>query len=265
MSWRSNRRVRPRQKSVGRPMRQQQQQQQQSGPITDEQIGMHVRVLRYHEIRLGNIEKQLSDISRKLSNLGKNDKINTPLSSKNNIKAPVEDLKTILSVLAQEVSSSNKMIQKFITGAPVVEQEKTDEKKKTLDNKVDSQPIVNKTETMEWRYAYARLARCGIRPTEERVEAMMETIQEETDSLFSNEKSIEKVVEKNVEEKITNDILSNTKAVVKVKEESEDEANEDEPSETVDISTTKDIGYVPVHVMKKKKKRGRPKKKHNAK
>ena len=34
----------------------------------------------------------------------------------------------------------------------------------------------------------------------------------------------------------------------------------DEDVETVDISTSKDIGYVPVHVVVKKK-RGRPKKK----
>ena len=44
---------------------------QNNAELSAEQIGMHVRVLRYHEIRLGNIEKQLSTISRQLHNLGK--------------------------------------------------------------------------------------------------------------------------------------------------------------------------------------------------
>ena len=35
-------------------------------PEETDQIGMHVRVLRYHEIRLGNIEKQLATLSRQL-------------------------------------------------------------------------------------------------------------------------------------------------------------------------------------------------------
>ena len=46
------------------------------------QIGMHVRVLRYHEIRLGNIEKQLAKLSRQISSSSSSIKQGTNVKNK---------------------------------------------------------------------------------------------------------------------------------------------------------------------------------------
>lgn len=255
-----------------------------------DQIGMHVRVLRYHEIRLGNIEKQLASISRQLNNLGRNNNVTktNPVNvnakrsnkvSKNNSNETVSQLQNVLQNLAQEVASSNKMIKQFITGDSV---EFKKEKPETVEV-VKEVPKVDERETMEWKLAKARLVRCGIRATDERIRDMVKTMKEEIDlvtDILDNhtnnlEKSVEKAVEETiiveaqqekqeeqavvVEETVNSEKNSHNANQNKSDNESESESENGE-EETIDISTTNDIGYVPVHVVVKKK-RGRPKKK----
>ena len=61
MAWRNTaRRTRQRNTLVNSQQWTNTQQSPEMMAPPSEVIGMHVRVLRYHEIRLGNIEKQLS-------------------------------------------------------------------------------------------------------------------------------------------------------------------------------------------------------------
>jgi hypothetical protein len=238
-----------------------------------DQFGMHVRVLRYHEIRLGNIEKQLSTISRQLHNLGKPESQkesikNSSLSTPNNTldDGAVGQLEDVLRNLAEEVSSSNKMIKQFITGDKVAY--KPIELKKTK-----QKPVIEKNEkdTIEWKLAKSRLMRCGIRATDERIRDMVKTMHEEVSLVndivdFKNEENIKDNLEVSVNEAVEETI--NEKKKIK-KEQLETiktiESDDEEEEETIDISTSKDIGFVPVHVVIRKKKPRKPKKKNNAK
>ena len=133
--------------------------------------------------------------------------------------------------------------------------------------------LVNEKDTIEWKLAKSRLMRCGIRATDERIRDMVKTMQEEVSLVndivdFKNEENIKDNLEVSVIEAVEETI--NEKKAIKKEQletiktiESDDDSEEEE--ETVDISTSKDIGYVPVHVVIRKKKRGRPKKKNNAK
>jgi len=237
-------------------------------PQDSEQIGMHVRVLRYHEIRLGNIEKQLAKLSRQLSS---SEQYSTTTSVMKNTgqqsgkKETVNQLQGVLKNLAEEVASSNKMIKQFITG------DKINYKEAELKDRISNIPTVTKEidekDTMEWKLAKSRLIRCGIRATDERIRDMVSTMKEEVDlvaDIIDNhtvnlEETIEKAVKKTVvtEEKFEND--SDEKESLEDVALS-DSSEENSEEETVDISTSSDIGYVPVHVVVKKK-RGRPKKK----
>jgi hypothetical protein len=272
MSWRTSvRRTRERSRNTlvnGQQWGAQQQHETTSAPA--EVIGMHVRVLRYHEIRLGNIEKQLSNLSKQLSNLGKNPKIQRPTSSGGASDNTVDQLQDILMNLAAEVSSSNKIIKQFITGdkteyREVPVQEKTEANKITDESKIPV--VIAEKETMEWKLAKTRLISCGIRAPDDRIRDMMKTMQEEMVLLATETVTSVVPVEtieiiKNVEEKESleeTSIIENIICVPNLKG-SIDSSDE----ETIDISTTTDIGYVPVHVVVKKKKRGRPKKKINA-
>ena len=233
------------------------------------QIGMHVRVLRYHEIRLGNIEKQLAKLSRQISSSSSSIKQGTNVKNKFDAvpqnTGKVNQLQDVLKNLAEEVASSNKMIKQFITG------DKVGFKKTELKTRQPAKTIIeekiDETQTMEWKIARARLVRCGMRATDERIRDMVSTMKEEidlvTDILENHTEDLEKSVEEAVvetEEKNTEDQIKENQSEedIKSNDSSEDESEE----ETVDISTSTDIGYVPVHVVVKKK-RGRPKKKKN--
>lgn len=237
-------------------------------PNDSNQIGMHVRVLRYHEIRLGNIEKQLAKLSRQLSSFPSSVKQRTNVKNKSDTAAentgPVNQLQGVLKNLAEEVASSNKMIKQFITGDNIGFKKaelKTREIEKTIIAKK-----IDETQTMEWKIARARLVRCGMRATDERIRDMVSTMKEEidlvTDILENHTENLEKEVEEAVvkTEKNTEIQIKENHSEEDIK--STDTSEDDSEEETVDISTSADIGYVPVHVVVKKK-RGRPKKKKN--
>ena len=142
-------------------------------------------------------------------------------------------------------------------------------KKEKLNNSESIEPKIekkiNERETMEWKLAKARLVRCGIRATDERIRDMVLTMTEEVnlvaDILENHTENLEKSVEKAVIETV--ETVSNNESQPEERETLENVVLSDtseEEEETVDISTSKDIGYVPVHVVVKKK-RGRPKKK----
>ena len=289
-----------------------------------EQISMHVRVLRYHEIRLGNIEKQLSNIARQLSNLGSpvsnvSNKKNSSSTNvaRNNKNETVTQLQDILKNLAQEVSTSNKMIKDFITGgntntsvasnsAIVSKVSNTSGNKKvsamdSLKNisykKVDvkSSPV-EKHRSREYKLAKSRLEACGISATEERIQDMVLTMREEAglvnDIVINRQEKIERdthVLEETIVNIVDSSNNSDTEEQEEEKVESYDLAksvndgtvvldidvsnnevssvniSSDEELETVNVSTTDDIGYVPVHVVVgKKKKKKKSKKKNNA-
>ena len=237
-------------------------------PQDSEQIGMHVRVLRYHEIRLGNIEKQLAKLSRQLSSSAQHPTTTSVMKNtgkQSEKKETVNQLQGVLKNLAEEVASSNKMIKQFITG------DKINYKEAELTDRISNIPTVTKEidekDTMEWKLAKSRLIRCGIRATDERIRDMVSTMKEEVDlvaDIIDNhtvnlEETIEKAVKKTVVTEEKSESHSDEKESledVALSDSSEDNSEE----ETVDISTSSDIGYVPVHVVVKKK-RGRPKKK----
>ncbi len=237
-------------------------------PQDSEQIGMHVRVLRYHEIRLGNIEKQLAKLSRQLSSSAQHPTTTSVMKNtgkQSEKKETVNQLQGVLKNLAEEVASSNKMIKQFITG------DKINYKEAELKDRISNIPTVTKEidekDTMEWKLAKSRLIRCGIRATDERIRDMVSTMKEEVDlvaDIIDNhtvnlEETIEKAVKKTVVTEEKSESHSDEKESledVALSDSSEDNSEE----ETVDISTSSDIGYVPVHVVVKKK-RGRPKKK----
>ena len=237
-------------------------------PQDSEQIGMHVRVLRYHEIRLGNIEKQLAKLSRQLSSSAQHPTTTSVMKNtgkQSEKKETVNQLQGVLKNLAEEVASSNKMIKQFITG------DKINYKEAELKDRISNIPTVTKEidekDTMEWKLAKSRLIRCGIRATDERIRDMVSTMKEEVDlvaDIIDNhtvnlEETIEKAVKKTVVTEEKSESHSDEKESLEDVALS-DSSEENSEEETVDISTSSDIGYVPVHVVVKKK-RGRPKKK----
>ena len=241
-------------------------------PQESDQIGMHVRVLRYHEIRLGNIEKQLANLSRQLSNIGTNsNRKGTSIAKKTVIKPDssetVNQLQGVLKSLAEEVASSNKMIKQFITGDKVGFTEAVLKNREPVQLKKEKQ--IDECDTLEWKLAKSRLVRCGIRASDERIRDMVLAMKEEVelvaDILENHTEKLEKSVEKAVIEKVETVIETENQSDEKKSLENmvlSDDATEDTSGEdeTVNISTSNDIGYVPVHVVVKKK-RGRPKKK----
>ena len=215
MAWRSavrRTRQRPRNTMINRNTlvnSQSWQNNQTDEEPSADQFGMHVRVLRYHEIRLGNIEKQLSTISRQLHNLGKSElqkesKKNSSSTVTNNtlVDGAVGQLEDVLRSLAEEVSSSNKMIKQFITGDKVAY--KPIELKETK-----QKPVIEKNEkdTIEWKLAKSRLMRCGIRATDDRIRDMVKTMHEEVSLVndivdFKNEENIKDNLEVSVIEAV---------------------------------------------------------------
>ena len=144
-------------------------------------------------------------------------------------------------------------------------------KEAELKDRISNIPTVTKEidekDTMEWKLAKSRLIRCGIRATDERIRDMVSTMKEEVDlvaDIIDNhtvnlEETIEKAVKKTVVTEEKSESHSDEKESLEDVALS-DSSEENSEEETVDISTSSDIGYVPVHVVVKKK-RGRPKKK----
>jgi len=239
-------------------------------PDESNQIGMHVRVLRYHEIRLGNIEKQLAKLSRQLSSLPSSITQKTNVMNKAGAvvtenTGTVNQLQGVLKNLAEEVASSNKMIKQFITGDKIG-YKKTELTTRKLEKAVIEKKI-DERETIEWKIAKTRLVRCGMRATDERIRDMVSTMKDEMDLVTDILENHTENLEKSVEEAVVETVEKDTKVQIKESQSDEevksnDTSEDDSEEETIDISTSTDIGYVPVHVVVKKKK-GRPRKKKN--
>ncbi len=247
-------------------------------------------VLRFHEARLGKIEKHLINTNKQLQNLitvykgdGKNN-INKKVSSNNNVnnvdKQSFSLLKTMMENLTNQVVTSQSFMKEIkdvvsnIKNTPaVVKKEKKEEKKPKTDDYYTNHKLLE----LERDIAKAQLISIGMEPTLDRVDEYVERMRRDRKRFLNNEDSKkEEVIEgETVETQVdTEESDSGEEVVVENNDDVEfnnvvlDEsvlAQNIDNIEIVKEEVKEEVSFavekIPV-VIKPRKKRGRPKKKH---
>tara|TARA_A200000159_G_scaffold153077_1_gene164660 strand:+ start:4142 stop:4951 length:810 start_codon:yes stop_codon:yes gene_type:complete len=248
-------------------------------------------VLRFHEARLGKIEKHLINTNKQLQNLitvykgdGKNN-INKKVSSNNNVnnvdKQSFSLLKTMMENLTNQVVTSQTFMKEIkdvvsnIKHTPsVVKKEKKEEKKPKTDDYYTNHKLLE----LERDIAKAQLISIGMEPTLDRVDEYVDRMRRDRKRFLKSEDSKKKVEE--VEDVTVDNQLeideSDSGEEVELENNDEEEFNNVVLDESVlaqnieNIEIVKEqvkeevsfaVEKIPV-VIKPRKKRGRPKKKH---
>lgn len=247
-------------------------------------------VLRFHEARLGKIEKHLINTNKQLQNLitvykgdGKNN-INKKVSSNNNVnnvdKQSFSLLKTMMENLTNQVVTSQSFMKEIkdvvsnIKNTPVaVKKEKKEEKKPKTDDYYTNHKLLE----LERDIAKAQLISIGMEPTLDRVDEYVERMRRDRKRFLNNEDSKkEEVIEDETVETQVDTEESDSGEEVEVENNDDVEFNNVVLDESVlaqnidNIEIVKEevkeevsfaVEKIPV-VIKPRKKRGRPKKKH---
>jgi len=249
-------------------------------------------VLRFHEARLGKIEKHLITTNKQLQNLisvykgGQKNNTNKKVSPNNTVngvdKQSFSLLKTMMENLTNQVVTSQSFMKEIkdvvsnIKNTPaVVKKEKKEEKKPKTDDYYTNHKLLE----LERDIAKAQLISIGMEPTLDRVDEYVERMRRDRKRFLNSEdsKKKEEVVEdETVETQVeTEESDSEEELVVEnnnddyqfdnvVLDESVLAQNIDNieiVKEEVKEEVTYAVEKIPV-VIKPRKKRGRPKKKH---
>ena len=248
-------------------------------------------VLRFHEARLGKIEKHLITTNKQLQNSilvynrDKKNNANKKVSPNNTVngvdKQSFSLLKTMMENLTNQVVTSQSFMKEIkdvvsnIKNTPVaVKKEKKEEKKPKTDDYYTNHKLLE----LERDIAKAQLISIGMEPTLDRVDEYVERMRRDRKRFLNSEdsKKKEEVVENETNNQVeTDESDSEEELVVEnnnddyqfdnvVLDESVLAQNIDNieiVKEEVKEEVTYAVEKIPV-VIKPRKKRGRPKKKH---
>ena len=247
-------------------------------------------VLRFHEARLGKIEKHLITTNKQLQNLisvykgNQKNNTNKKVSSNNTVngvdKQSFSLLKTMMENLTNQVVTSQSFMKEIkdvvsnIKNTPaVVKKEKKGEKKPKTDDYYTNHKLLE----LERDIAKAQLISIGMEPTLDRVDEYVERMRRDRKRFLNNEdsKKKEEVEDETVENQFdTEESDSGEEVVVENNDDLEinnvvlDEsilAQNIDNIEIVKEEVKEEVSFavekIPV-VIKPRKKRGRPKKKH---
>ena len=251
-------------------------------------------VLRFHEARLGKIEKHLITTNKQLQNLisvykgNQKNNTNKQVSSNNTVngvdKQSFSLLKTMMENLTNQVVTSQSFMKEIkdvvsnIKNTPaVVKKEKKEEKKPKTDDYYTNHKLLE----LERDIAKAQLISIGMEPTLDRVDEYVERMRRDRKRFLNNEDSKKKEeVEDEEEEEIVNNQVeteeSDSGEEVVIENNNDGEFNNVVLDESIlaqnidNIEIVKEevkeevsfaVEKIPV-VIKPRKKRGRPKKKH---
>ena len=255
-------------------------------------------VLRFHEARLGKIEKHLTTTNKQLQNLisvfkNENNKGNKKISSNKtfNDSADKESfslLKTMMENLTNQVVTSQAFMKEIkdvvsnIKNTPVVvKKEKKEEKKPKTDDYYTNHKLLE----LERDIAKAQLISIGMEPTLDRIDEYVERMRRDRKRFLNKEDTKKK--EEAVHNESVNEVTVDNKLEIEECDSGEDEKveveNTDEEEfnnvvldesvlaqnieniEIVKEEVKEEVSFavekIPV-VIKPRKKRGRPKKKH---
>ena len=248
-------------------------------------------VLRFHEARLGKIEKHLITTNKQLQNLisvykgNQKNNTNKKVSSNNTVngvdKQSFSLLKTMMENLTNQVVTSQSFMKEIkdvvsnIKNTPVVvKKEKKEEKKPKTDDYYTNHKLLE----LERDIAKAQLISIGMEPTLDRVDEYVDRMRRDRKRFLKSEDSKKKVEE--VEDVTVDNQLeideSDSGEEVELENNDEKEFNNVVLDESVlaqnieNIEIVKEevkeevsfaVEKIPV-VIKPRKKRGRPKKKH---
>ena len=247
-------------------------------------------VLRFHEARLGKIEKHLITTNKQLQNLisvykgDKKNNANKKVSPNNTVngvdKQSFSLLKTMMENLTNQVVTSQSFMKEIkdvvsnIKNTPVaVKKEKKEEKKPKTDDYYTNHKLLE----LERDIAKAQLISIGMEPTLDRVDEYVERMRRDRKRFLNNEDSKkEEVIEGETVETQVDTEESDSGEEVEVENNDDVEFNNVVLDESVlaqnidNIEIVKEevkeevsfaVEKIPV-VIKPRKKRGRPKKKH---
>lgn len=247
-------------------------------------------VLRFHEARLGKIEKHLITTNKQLQNLisvykgDQKSKTNKKVSQNNTVngvdKQSFSLLKTMMENLTNQVVTSQSFMKEIkdvvsnIKNTPaVVKKEKKEEKKQKTDDYYTNHKLLE----LERDIAKAQLISIGMEPTLDRVDEYVERMRRDRKRFLNSEDSKKKEVveDETVENQVdTEESDSGEEVVVENNDDVEfnnvvlDEsvlAQNIDNIEIVKEEVKEEVSFavekIPV-VIKPRKKRGRPKKKH---
>jgi len=248
-------------------------------------------VLRFHEARLGKIEKHLITTNKQLQNLisvykgDQKNNTNKKVSPNNTVngvdKQSFSLLKTMMENLTNQVVTSQTFMKEIkdvvsnIKNTPaVVKKEKKEEKKPKTDDYYTNHKLLE----LERDIAKAQLISIGMEPTLDRVDEYVERMRRDRKRFLNSEdsKKKEEVVEDETMETQVDTEESDSGEEVAVENNDDVEFNNVVLDESVlaqnidNIEIVKEevkeevsfaVEKIPV-VIKPRKKRGRPKKKH---
>ena len=247
-------------------------------------------VLRFHEARLGKIEKHLITTNKQLQNLisvykgDQKNNTNKKVSPNNTVngvdKQSFSLLKTMMENLTNQVVTSQSFMKEIkdvvsnIKNTPaVVKKEKKEEKKPKTDDYYTNHKLLE----LERDIAKAQLISIGMEPTLDRVDEYVERMRRDRKRFLNNEdsKKEEVIEDETVETQVdTEESDSGEEVVVENNDDLEinnvvlDEsilAQNIDNIEIVKEEVKEEVSFavekIPV-VIKPRKKRGRPKKKH---
>ena len=248
-------------------------------------------VLRFHEARLGKIEKHLITTNKQLQNLisvykgDQKNNTNKKVSPNNTVngvdKQSFSLLKTMMENLTNQVVTSQSFMKEIkevvsnIKNTPVaVKKEKKEEKKPKTDDYYTNHKLLE----LERDIAKAQLISIGMEPTLDRVDEYVERMRRDRKRFLNSEdsKKKEEVVEDETMETQVDTEESDSGEEVAVENNDDVEFNNVVLDESVlaqnidNIEIVKEevkeevsfaVEKIPV-VIKPRKKRGRPKKKH---
>ena len=247
-------------------------------------------VLRFHEARLGKIEKHLITTNKQLQNLisvykgDQKNNTNKKVSPNNTVngvdKQSFSLLKTMMENLTNQVVTSQSFMKEIkdvvsnIKNTPAaVKKEKKEEKKPKTDDYYTNHKLLE----LERDIAKAQLISIGMEPTLDRVDEYVERMRRDRKRFLNNEDSKkEEVIEEETvetqvdteesdsgEEVVTenNDDVEFNNVVVDESVLAQNIDNIEIVKEEVKEEVSFAVEKIPV-VIKPRKKRGRPKKKH---
>ncbi len=232
-------------------------------------------VLRFHEVRLGKIEKHIVHTNKQLQQLISAYQNKTKSSTV--VKQDVNNdtfnlLKNMMENLTNQVITSQSFMKEIKEEVSKIKQpsfKKEEEEEKAKPTKTDDKYYTNhKLLELERDIAKAQLISIGMEPTLDRIDEYVERMRRDRKRFLSDKSESDNETQENTENESNDVILSNETQEASSADEEENVIVDEKILEqnlenlnSVREEVSLAIDKIPV-VFKPRKKRGRPKKKH---
>jgi len=232
-------------------------------------------VLRFHEVRLGKIEKHIVHTNKQLQQLisAYQDKTKSSTVVKQDVNNDTFNLlKNMMENLTNQVITSQSFMKEIKEEVSKIKQpsfKKEEEEEKAKPTKTDDKYYTNhKLLELERDIAKAQLISIGMEPTLDRIDEYVERMRRDRKRFLSDKSESDNETQENTENESNDVILSNEAQEASSADEEENVIVDEKILEqnlenlnSVREEVSLAIDKIPV-VFKPRKKRGRPKKKH---